>query len=388
MMSLFLLFACTPEPVLEPASFNTLPLASDLATQAIDTWPAETAAFDWIPTVYMFGLHRTFAVSGDPALQDTYRLWLDDELAAFTREEEPKQFVSSDSLSPSLLAATLMWEDDTADYSAIVNEAERYLEAAPRTSQGAIAHWGKDFAWGTTDQVWLDSQFMFGLFWLRQYQRTGDEAYLDAWVEQYLLFRDLCHDETSGLWWHAYDDSTGENIPNEATFWARGNSWVLISAAEYLNIAPADHARRSDVLEVYQAHTAAVLSTQDASGLWHTVLNEPRGEDPDNYLETSAGALIAYSLARGLKADALPVDEAQPALALAVRGVLDEVDVEDDGWITVKDTSLGTNPGDYDYYVAVGTRNDMMLGTGAVLMMLAEVHGLDDVAAPMVEVPQ
>ena len=52
--------------------------------------------------------------------------------------------------------------------------------------------------------------------------------------------------------------------------------------------------------------------------------------------------------------------------------------VEREGERVVTGTSTGTNPGDYRYYTSVHTIDDIMLGQGAVLMALAQVHGLED----------
>ena len=51
--------------------------------------------------------------------------------------------------------------------------------------------------------------------------------------------------------------------------------------------------------------------------------------------------------------------------------------IDDNGseWV-VEGTSLGTNPGDYDYYVNIGQLDNLILGSGAVVMMLAEVDSL------------
>ncbi len=38
-------------------------------------------------------------------------------------------------------------------------------------------------------------------------------------------------------------------------------------------------------------------------------------------------------------------------------------------------TSLGTNPGDYAYYLNIGILSDQMIGMGATIALLAEVHG-------------
>jgi unsaturated rhamnogalacturonyl hydrolase len=181
---------------------------------------------------------------------------------------------------------------------------------------------------------------------------------------------DLCRDPDDQLYRHMYDDEFDHNVPSEAVYWARGNSWVLISAAEYIDRVGVEDA--GEVLPLFQSHMAAVVELQDESdGMWHTVMNAPNGDDPYNYTETSATALIGYAIARGMASGALD-DSYRPALTAAIDGVTTRV--EDD---VVVGASVGTNPGNYDYYVAVPTIDDYMLGIGTVIMVLAEVDGTE-----------
>ena len=65
-----------------------------------------------------------------------------------------------------------------------------------------------------------------------------------------------------------------------------------------------------------------------------------------------------------------------PAIDEAVTGVRAELE-ERDGRLVVHGTSVGTNPGDYDYYTAVPVFDDLMLGIGSVILFFAEVDGLE-----------
>lgn len=353
-------------------------LATRLAEEGTSRVPPDGLAFDWMQTVWAYGIFRLHQSSGDARWSDYNHAWMALSVDAFTGKA-PWSFHSSDAMSPSVIAAALMATDDSADYSPITEAADAYLATAPRTDEGAIAHWGEDNAWGfPTDQVWVDSMFMFGVLLLWQHQQTGDPAKLAMFRDQYVLFSDLCRDPDADLYRHAYDDSDDANIPAEAVFWARGNSWVLIAAAEALAMIPASDPVHQEILPLFLAHAEAIAAVQAEDGLWRTVLNDP-ASDPDNYTETSASALIAYALARGLKAGVLDEKRYTPVVAAAVAGVQGRID-EKGGTLVVEGTSLGTNPGDYDYYVGIGQLDNLILGIGAVTMMLAEVDGLPDSA--------
>ncbi|MCB9792070.1 MAG: glycoside hydrolase family 88 protein [Alphaproteobacteria bacterium] len=377
---LLLLLACAePQPETTTRTLDTLETAQRLAEQGQETWPADAMPLDWMQTVWGYGLLRLDAAAPDRALTGYLRDWMQDHLGRF-EGEDARGFVSSDSMSPSILASALMARGE-GDFSLITQAATDYLAVAPRTRNGAIQHWGEGSPFGVIDQVWIDSQFMFGLFMLREYERTEDAAWADQFATQYLAFSELCRDPGDQLYRHAWDDAEGVNIPEEAVYWARGNSWVLISAAEALSVLPEEHADYDAIQSLYIAHAEALLATQAESGAWLTVLNSPYGDDPDNYAETSATALIAYGLLRGVDAGALDAAEVGPAVARATDFVLEHVE-EKSGALVVEGTSFGTNPGDYDYYLSVAQLDDIILGVGAVVMLLAEVDGLEVEVTP------
>jgi unsaturated rhamnogalacturonyl hydrolase len=356
----------------EGVPLDTLPLARQVVDQGAALYDPTITLLDWIPTVWAWGVHRTYAATGDAEVQGWYRAWMDDAMADF----DATHFVSSDSTSPALMAATLMWEDDSTDYAPITEAADAYLAAAPRTENGALVHWGPDNPWGfPSDQVWVDTQFMIGLFWLRQYQRTGDVAYLNEFVDQYERFSELLRDEQDQLYRHAWDDAGGVNIPSDATYWARGNAWALVSGAELLQAVGEGDPAWDRVAPLYAAHMAATLPLQADDGLWHTVLN--RGDDSANYTETSASALIGYALVVGISAGA-PIDEAaaRAAIGRAAAGIQDRIEEDGDGVLHLEGTSMGTNPSTYEAYLAVPQLDDLMLGWGAVAMFLAEADGV------------
>ncbi len=368
---------CAPVP--ERVEYNRGALVDTLAAQAWERWEPSDLSLDWSQTVLTWGFLRAdhrFPTGDHGRFATT---WIDAALPEFAGDD-PRTFNSSDSMSPASVAASLMADDPSRDYTPITDAAATYLEEVPRTSDGALPHWGPEHPlFGDTLQVWVDSQFMIGMTWLQEYRRSGDDAWLDAWVEQYELHRALCRDPTDQLYRHAWDDLAGVNIPESAVYWARGNSWVLVSAAEFLRIAPADHPDRDGITALFVAHLDATLATMRDDGRFWTVLNAPFGDDAQNYPETSATALIGYSIAAGLRAGVLDATHAD-ALARIDAGVQAQL-VDEDGHLTLLGTSLGTNPGEYANYVNTGTLPDQIVGVGAALMLFSELHGLEDPTA-------
>jgi unsaturated rhamnogalacturonyl hydrolase len=368
-----LLIGCQAEP--ETATHETLPLAEALAAEGVARWAPESIPLGWSETVWAYGVHRVYAATGEVAWRDYYRAWMVDVLPEFT-DEDPRAFGASDEMAPAIIASTVMLETGEHTFTPITDAGHAWLDEAPRTAEGAIVHWGPDSALGDTRQVWVDSMFMFGVFLVREYQRTGEGAYLERFLEQYGLFSQLCRDPATDLYRHAYDDLTGENIPEEAVFWARGNSWVLIAAAELLTVLGPDAPEVQELLPLFQSHAEALADAQAADGLWNTVLGDPY-DDPDNYTETSASALIGYGLVLGVRSGALTGEGWLETISRAATGLQGRIEDRGDE-LVVEDISFGTNPGDYDYYVSVPLLEDTNMGVGAALMMLAEVDGLED----------
>ncbi|RME26656.1 MAG: hypothetical protein D6798_06275 [Deltaproteobacteria bacterium] len=351
---------------------ETLSLAQDLAERGMDRNPVDVQPHDWMQTVWVYSLLRLSDVTGDEAAARYAATWMTDwlpEVQALVADGDTP-FVSSDSLSPAIIAARL---DDPA-LQPIIDAADAYLDTAPRSADGAIEHWTDAAPFGVPDQVWIDSQFMIGQYMLARYVATGDPGWADRWVEQYDLVSRLCRDPADQLYRHAWDDAAGENIPAEAVYWNRGNSWVLTTGVDGLIVL--GDAAPDWLADAVEAHARAVADAQDGSGLWPTVLSPPGGPDPDNYLETSGSALLAAAIARGTTAGVLPAD-LQAVVAPAVVGVEGMIEEGDDGPV-VTGTSFGTNPGSYEDYLAVGQVDDLLLGIGAVILLLADADGLPD----------
>lgn len=366
-----LLVACHADPPVE--RLDTLPTATRLAEEGVARWPSDTLALSWIETVWHVGLVRLHERDGDARWEAAWQTWLDRGLPRF-EGTDPRVFDSSDSLSPSTLASVALRDDPAAGYDPIVAAAWQYLDHDANTvPNGAITHWGEPTIVADDDEIWVDSLFMVGMFLLAEYDRTGDEAVMDRFVAQYEAFSELCRDPGDQLYRHAWKASTSKNIPEEDTYWARGNSWVLIAAAEALARLPEGDPRAARVRPLFVAHAEAVMALQADDGLWHTVLNSPNGEDPANYTETSAAALIGYALVRGSET-ALDPSVTAPIVSRAVAGLEGRI-TEVDGELSLSGTSFGTNPGDYAYYVAVPQLDDQVLGVGSVVMFFAEAHG-------------
>jgi unsaturated rhamnogalacturonyl hydrolase len=148
-------------------------------------------------------------------------------------------------------------------------------------------------------------------------------------------------------------------------FWGRGDGWVLMSLAETLEAMNPRDPQYQELASIARKLAKGLTSAQDADGLWHTVL-----DDPKSYPECSATAMFAYGMLKLVRLGVLPHTFHARALrawdAINLRYVKDGL---------VIGVSAGTDPKGADAYRSkpVGTET---WGTGAYLLAASEIARL------------
>lgn len=210
--------------------------------------------------------------------------------------------------------------------------------------------------------LWIDDAYMSIPFLAQMGKLTGDRAWFDDAARQLIQMSQRLQDPSTGLYDHAWYENTAGYDP--LFFWGRGNGWALMSAAELLSVLPDDHPRRAQVLEIFRRAARAVVQTQSGNGMWHQLLDKN-----DSYLETSASAMFAFAIARGVNRGWLTPVYA-PVAQTGWQAVATHV--QSDGRITGICVST-TAAYDAVYYYNRPTDVNAMQGYGPVLMAGAEV---------------
>lgn len=213
---------------------------------------------------------------------------------------------------------------------------------------------------------WINSLSMFGMPMINAYTSIGDKKYIDLLAEQMIIFGDLLQDKDAGLFRHAWIN--GNAVPEEPVFWARGNSWIVVSLTELLSVLPEGYQKLAQLNGIYLSLLNAVEKYQDTtSGLWFTVLNRP-GE---TYLETSGSALFNYGILKGMNEGMLDKNVHSTVVEKAIIGVKAKIDISS-GKPVVIGISKGTQPDGFDNYNGVEVGNDIPYGVGGVILALIE----------------
>ena len=234
-------------------------------------------------------------------------------------------------------------------------------KSAARTSDGAFVPHPPAL------EVWIDVCYFTAPALALLGRVLGDSAMLERAADQMILHRDYLADPATGLFWHvAYVDRKSHS----PCLWARGNSWFSIAAPQVVTEIEAAgqpqalEAKVEKIRDALSLQLNRVVSMQDASGLWHTVID--RG---DSYLEASSAAGFALALGRAIRTrlPGLDTARARDAYSRALGAICSKIDSH--GAFT--DVSQQTPPGDFAFYnsIEVGTAP---FATGVCMMALSE----------------
>jgi rhamnogalacturonyl hydrolase YesR len=364
----------TPYRLVDTATGRTVTdFATPSKTVGIDLAPGEFNDWTYSMGVVLAGMLLASDVTGDPAFrQYTIRNFdfIFDHLEYFRRQAKEfgpqpygyrrllnmRELDDCGAIGAALIRAFRV-KPDPRYRAAIDVVAEFISHKMTRLSDGTLARQRPQ--WPT---VWSDDAYMSIPFLAQMGDLTGDRRYLDDAAHQVLKFAEHLMDPTSGLFDHAWFVNAGDADP--AFHWARGDAWVVMAMAELLSVLPEKHPDRPKVLEIFRRSLRGHVVLQSNTGFWHQLVDRP-----DSYLETSATAMYAFAIARGVNRGWLPLTYA-PVAQAGWKAV--EHRIHDNG--QVEGICYATTAA-YDalYYYNRPTRLDAMQGYGPVLMAGAEI---------------
>ena len=193
--------------------------------------------------------------------------------------------------------AVLMAWKETGDehYKASADAMYTYLKkSAPKTADGVLHH--ITYA----PQVWSDASFMAPPF----LALMGD---FDEAVKQIEGFRKYLMDPVKKLYYHQWDEAKNEF--SRKLLWGGGNGWTAAGIAKIINLLPADRDDlKTKMVTMGKEVIDGCLAYMRPDGLFHDIV-----DDPESFVETNLGQMLAFAVYTGLKAGWLDVSYKQKA---------------------------------------------------------------------------
>ncbi|MDR1599521.1 MAG: glycoside hydrolase family 88 protein [Oscillospiraceae bacterium] len=326
--------------------------------------------FHYHQGVFLSGMHKTYQITGDERYYDYIKDWIDSLIDPYGNitHFNPGQL---DDLQPGILLFPLYERTGDPRYKTAMDTIAYYLRHFAKNPDGGF--WHK--AWDR-NQMWLDGLYMGGVFCAMYARAFGASELMDSAAFQAMEMERRTRDESTGLWYHAYDYDRRQPWADRETgrspeFWGRAMGWVTVALLDELDCAPEDHPGRSGMVRAVTGLLRSVSRYQDGgSGLWYQVID--KGGGPGNWLESSCTCLFAASLFKAARLgllDAPYLDQARKA----ARGVASRL-YHDDNGLVVDNICVGTGVGDYNHYINRPTSRNDLHGVGAFLLMCAEAY--------------
>ena len=285
-----------------------------------------------------------------------------------------------DRVRPGLNMLELYKRTGDEKYKIAIQALVSQMESHPRTN--ANGYWHKK---AYPYQMWLDGLYMASPFFACYANDFNQPKWFDEVTFQLQEAYNRTLDPTTGLLYHAWDESKQQQWCNPETgqsqhFWSRATGWYFMALVDVLDYLPENHKDREAIITILNNLSDAALKVQDKeTGLWYQVLDQ--GNREGNYLEASGSAMIIYTYAKGAKKgyiDKKYLEIANKSFDSLVKNLVVE---GEDGYPILKNTcgacGLGGNPyrkGDYEYYISEQRVDNDQKGVAPVILAAIELN--------------
>jgi unsaturated rhamnogalacturonyl hydrolase len=329
--------------------------------------PADLGSWGYAKALYLFGEYLVWKRTGDPRYLQYVKGWVDSHVDAQGNIDHNLEAL--DFMLPGNLLVLLYQETKEEKYKLAADKIRGRLKTYPRTADGGFWH-----ATGQSRQyqLWGDGVFMSMPFLVRYGRRFGESSYANDEAASQLITYASHLRSSEGLLYHAYDESRATPWADPAThhsaeFWCRAMGWFGMTLIDVLEVLPANHPKRPQLIAILQDLVRGLAKYQDIkTGLWYQVVD--KGSNPRNWLETSSSSMYTYVISMAVKRGF--VDQKYDAAAKrGYQGVLTKISLDADGMANITDICEGTNVADLNYYLARKRNVNDFHGLGAFLIM-------------------
>ncbi|MFE7117401.1 glycoside hydrolase family 105 protein [Streptomyces sp. NPDC057654] len=351
--------------------------AADWSSAVVDSTlarytPDTIGGWSYPVGLYLYGQYLVYQRTHEPRLLSYIKQYVDRFVDGDGKIGQA--FNSLDSMQAGRLLVILHHETGQDRYRIAAQKIRRRLDTYPRTDDGGFWH---ATSASRAHQLWGDGVYMVNPFLVEYAREFGDRSYAYDEAARQLTVYGGHLQEPNGLLKHAYDESRTADWADDDTgrsseSWCRAVGWYSMAAVDVLDAIPADHPRRSRLLTVLRRLAAGLEKYQDpATGRWFQVID--KGGRSDNWTETSCSSMFTFALARGARQGYLDAHYADVA-ERGFQGVLQRISLGGDGRTELSGISVGTNVGDYAFYVQRPRVTNDFHGLGAFLIMYEQLR--------------
>jgi len=329
--------------------------------------PSTIGGWSYQVGLYLYGQYQVYLRTHDPAYLSYIKTWVNRFVSSSGKINQ--SFNNLDSMLSGRLLVVLYQETGDSRYKTAAATIRNRLNSYPRTSDGGF--WHADTS-SRAHQLWGDGTFMLNPFLVEYGNEFNDSAYTDAEAVKQLTVYGSHLQQSNGLLKHAYDESKTASWANASTglspeYWCRADGWYSMAISTVLDDTPATQPGRAQLLAILQHLAAAIQKYQDPkTGRWFQVID--KGAKSDDWTETSCSSMFTYTLAHDAQRGYLDAHYATVA-AKGYQGVLAKLTLGSDGLTNLASISIGTNVGDYAYYIGRTQATNDLHGLGSFLIM-------------------
>ncbi|TVY83008.1 Unsaturated rhamnogalacturonyl hydrolase [Lachnellula suecica] len=336
-------------------------------------------------------LYRGFELAYNKTGNTTYYAYIKSQIDSFVDAsgnlggDYSTSLYSLDDLriGPNLLFLYLSTQDER--YKTAAGQLRAQLDRQPRTPLGGFWHRKPTYP----NQMWLDGIYMAQPFYA-QWTQLFDSSNATAWddiILQFDLIEEHCRNKTTNLLVHGYDESKvavwADSVTGAAPHvWDRAVGWYFMALIDVLDYLPKSHSGYERLLGYMTSLAVGVKASQDTSGGWWLVMDEPYPGMKGNYIESSATAMFTASFLKAIRLgyieSATYLETSQKAYSLMTTKFVAENGTQDTlNWEgTVSVGSLGSN-GTFEYYIGVPLAENDLKGVGPSIYASYEIELLD-----------
>lgn len=376
------------------AQGQELPYSQQMALTAMHMWPdsfsvtpGRAARWSYDQGVILKGIEGIWQATGN----GKWFKYIEHSMDHYVREDGSikdydQEHYNIDHLNNGKVLLTIYRVTGKEKYKKAVQLLRKQLLTHPRTKEGGFWH-KQIYPW----QMWLDGLYMGQPFYAEYAQVFGEDSIFNDVARQFVLMEKNSRDPQTGLLFHGYDESRTQQWADKKTgksphFWARALGWYGVAMVDALDYFPTDHPGRRQIIDILQRFAAAVVKVQDAkTGMWYDIVDLP-GRKP-NYLESSATAMLSYTLAKGARKGYISsayTTNAKKAFEGITRLKLSK---DKEGFTnlegTVSVSGLGGKPyrdGSFDYYMREKVITNDPKGMGAFILAANEIEMMPGLA--------